>query len=1039
MKVDLVFGLAAALLVSAAFLPERVIAAPAVVELVRDSDQVPGGDGWFSTFQRETHGNPGGTVLFAAELFGATSGDQAIYTIDLAGNLIEVARQGDSLPGAAGSEGFDTFRASSCDLNSHGQIVFFGIGNSSTRGFYRWNPTTRLASKLLVDGDSITGGEVVSNETPSLNDFAQFVVRSAYAGSRHAIYRDDGIFPISTVVIGESDTIYPRFVSRPALSEAGYIAYSAQLTGGSTRYELYRTDAAGIGRTLLAFEGGAVPEGDGVFGAIASSTRPGVHILPGGEVVFTASLTGTSQAGATGRGLYLANFAGVLTNLAREGHSLPGGGGVYGDRFEGVAANANQIVFSANLGSDQDQFGIFRHEVGGGTTMMVRTGEARPSGDGFFKILNVLDLNTAGQVLFREGTLSNAGAPDALYLSDSGNNRSKVVGVGDSINGRIVAEIEGSELTSSGLVPLWLKFLDGGEGIYLYVPDVALSYSVPVDGLWDAPENWTPRVLPGAGHDVTINPPTGAVVDGPLHSVELNTLTIDGTGPLPPQLALSSSGTIAATSGITIDHGMVGGSGSLVGSVFADTRSRIAPAGPMAIGDATSASGFIGSGRIDVGGGFLSLRDADGADFGGTLEIAGGELEANLNLNGILSGHGRVSGTILNLFGGRIEGAADHRLVIGGAVSNFATMRCFGGELRCEALVSNPTDGLFGAGRIEARDALLNFIDLNNTSTVAFSFGTSDVTGHVLNGAGGRFIISGRSEVTFWGEFEHRGADFRIGEGSTAVFLDAVSGPGSFTGSGTAYFESGYQPGASPATVSFGGDVAFGAGSELEIELGGRQAGDEHDRIEALGTVRLDGGALRVSLIGGFVPEVGDLFGIMDAAGIAGTFGVIELPLLPAGRYWDTRRLYLDGVLRVSVTPSSFTDWLEVWGLESGEGDSDGDGLPDVLEYLLVSDPLRPEAREWRIRPVVSGGELGVEVRLPHPAPADARLVVETAIDLEGAWRPLATKFGDGEWQVEGGGPVDTEPGDPGWQRTLMLVPDPGERRFFRISGGVRP
>ncbi|MEO0477592.1 MAG: PEP-CTERM sorting domain-containing protein, partial [Planctomycetota bacterium] len=120
------------------------------------------------------------------------------------------------------------------------------------------------------------------------------------------------------------------------------------------------------------------------------------------------------------------------------------------------------------------------------------------------------------------------------------------------------------------------------------------------------------------------------------------------------------------------------------------------------------------------------------------------------------------------------------------------------------------------------------------------------------------------------------------------VFTGQVSGPGGFFGSGTAIFNGGYAPGASPAVVEHENNVVFSDTNTLEIELAGLALG-EFDRLEILQDLDIDG-LLEVTLIDGFTLGVNQAFEILDVDGtttgqfvglgegdLVNTFGGIDL------------------------------------------------------------------------------------------------------------------------------------------------------------------
>lgn len=94
------------------------------------------------------------------------------------------------------------------------------------------------------------------------------------------------------------------------------------------------------------------------------------------------------------------------------------------------------------------------------------------------------------------------------------------------------------------------------------------------------------------------------------------------------------------------------------------------------------------------------------------------------------------------------------------------------------------------------------------------------------------------------------------------------------------------SPGLSPGTLNFVGNYTQGDLAKLLIELGGTTQGTDpgYDFLNITGTATL-GGVLDVELYGGFIPQVGNVFDILQAQVISGTFGSYDLPY--GISYWD--------------------------------------------------------------------------------------------------------------------------------------------------------
>ena len=117
-------------------------------------------------------------------------------------------------------------------------------------------------------------------------------------------------------------------------------------------------------------------------------------------------------------------------------------------------------------------------------------------------------------------------------------------------------------------------------------------------------------------------------------------------------------------------------------------------------------------------------------------------------------------------------------------------------------------------------------------------------------------------------------------------------------------------PGSSPGLLTVDGNYTQFIDGSLEIELGGTSMGAEHDALNVIGTLSLDG-TLQVLWWDSFTPAFGDSFDILDWGSISGSFKSLSLPDLPPGLEWDTSNLYVDGTLVVGEDPPIFADGFE--------------------------------------------------------------------------------------------------------------------------------
>ncbi|MBT3202146.1 MAG: PEP-CTERM sorting domain-containing protein, partial [Phycisphaerales bacterium] len=109
-------------------------------------------------------------------------------------------------------------------------------------------------------------------------------------------------------------------------------------------------------------------------------------------------------------------------------------------------------------------------------------------------------------------------------------------------------------------------------------------------------------------------------------------------------------------------------------------------------------------------------------------------------------------------------------------------------------------------------------------------------------------------------------------------------------------------------------------------------------------------GTLRVSLIGGFVPDLGDTFDILDFSDLDGSeFDAIELPQLAGRNTWDTSLLYTTGEISVIEMLAGDTDidWdvdvddlgvllATFGGAADWRNDFNADGRVDLADFVIM-------------------------------------------------------------------------------------------------------
>ncbi len=361
----------------------------------------------------------------------------------------------------------------------------------------------------------------------------------------------------------------------------------------------------------------------------------------------------------------------------------------------------------------------------------------------------------------------------------------------------------------------------------------------------------------------------------------------------------------------------------------------------------------------------------------GQMELGGStsQVSAALSNYGLITGSGWLRGALINRPGGQIRAEGGKRLQHEGVgyCHNYGEITLLGGTFDTAQTIRNNTDGdILGRGTLIAA-GLLNYGD------AALSAGVTDVHGDVTNASGGRIIISGRADVTFWDDVHNVGTLFRVSADSSATFFGAYSG-GTVTGAGHVYFEDDVTPGTSPAAVGFGGDVTFGPLAKLEIEVGGTLPGSGHDQVNVTGQLDLDG-MLAVSLIDGFLPEPDDVFAVLTCGGRDGQFaGVTGLD-------------DLGGLAGLDFELSYEPDAVELAAV-AFRGDANLDAKVDILDLARLANHYGQTGATWR------------DCDFNHDGVVD---VLDLAI--------LANNFGIG-----GGGPATPAGGPVPEPATLLML-----------------
>ncbi len=149
------------------------------------------------------------------------------------------------------------------------------------------------------------------------------------------------------------------------------------------------------------------------------------------------------------------------------------------------------------------------------------------------------------------------------------------------------------------------------------------------------------------------------------------------------------------------------------------------------------------------------------------------------------------------------------------------------------------------------------------------------------------------------------------------------------------------RPGLSAGILVINGTYGATGTGTTEIEIGGLVPGLDHDVLSVSGA-GIMGGLLRVLLIGGFTPALGDEFTIVNAGTVVGEFSTFDLPALGGGVEWVVVTESTTVLLRVQAgSPFEPPQETPAAGepVTNTVGDLDGEGTVDTA-VVIPGPPL---------------------------------------------------------------------------------------------------
>ena len=694
-------------------------------ELVVKTGDSANGNGNHRRFASIRINQSGQILLKSGDITGSSMG-----SVDSNGAFLfsngyseEIFREGDVLSGVEtiGAMGFVQF-------NDQGQVIcrlrVDNTGLPITYGIFSFQDSSFLehsrTGDMLPDGKFIVHPEFSGVDVQnSAGDIVYHALLSDSIGSpatTQAIFFNDNRNEI--VRMGDaapSNGLFGRFSDVNINDRSEILFKSRQMTstaGGLLDDSgLFIANRAGIVRTVV--RKGDAAGSNGQFELFATQVFNNRS-----QVVFTSHLRNTSGGSSDNTGLFFANGASV-SEIVREEDSA------FGDGFFALIDELNlndqqQIAFRANLhassrGSENNQ-GIYFHN-GSRLVEIAREYDLAPT-DGRFGSFSGLQMNNRGQMLFRstEMTDTTNGPLDdwGIFIAD----QFEIVEVARTgvllTSGLRASEFREMRINDKGQVAYMVNDQFGHQEVHRWTPDLHLR-GVD-DGYWDTNTRWTLSIRPDDVHDVYIDPVASLTLQGPGVDTQVRTLTVGGnTGFATLEL---QGGSILQSGFTTIaNKGILTGDGNLIGDIQIE------------------AGGALVADNIDLLGGFIQNR-------------------------GVIRGNGYVSGGIVNELGGQIRANFGDELRLDGqsqlgGLQNLGRIEVIEGELNVMGGIVNHSS----SGLITGRESIMRWDHLENHGSLGISFGTSDVFGDIDNQSTGIISISGGANVTFYEDIHSKWRD----------------------------------------------------------------------------------------------------------------------------------------------------------------------------------------------------------------------------------------------------------------------------------------
>ena len=309
---------------------------------------------------------------------------------------------------------------------------------------------------------------------------------------------------------------------------------------------------------------------------------------------------------------------------------------------------------------------------------------------------------------------------------------------------------------------------------------------------------------------------------------------------------------------------------------------------------------------------------------------------------------GPPNGNQIAIFGAGIETATtvvvDSDISARGVEFDNANSYAIGGVASVNLIAGTDLDGNEDPTRIDVLQGSHQFQAVVNLQADTSANVASDSTlnfNNQLNLGGHTLTKSGNGKLLV------KNDDVAGNGGAIDVQAGVFGGGGTVDGNLTN--SSTVAPGNSSGILTIDGNYTQGASGTLALEIGGGEAGQQHDRLVVNGDAAVDG-TVTVELVDGFSPQNMATFDVLDTNSFSGTPTFdFTLAALDGGLTWDTSQFSTFGLLCAGSC-----------GIGSSFNDYDNDGTWNLGDLNLVLFNWQQEESslpvEWvNQRPTVVG------------------------------------------------------------------------------------